>query len=281
MVSAVGVEVSQARDLVVSGITSDLELSFARAFAIINFPTVSEEVSQALTLVTLGIGGTTIEVSQARTLAVVRGRIDNPKLRVWTFSLDGHDFYVLRLGDTETLVYDLTSEQWVDWADLNKEFWRANVGQNWVGGSGLGRTYGSDVIVGDDTYGLLWFLDPEQPYDQNPDYLAPVQETYFDRIVTGQMVLKGRAVLPCYVCFITSDMGAPAYVGAGVTLYTSDDAGKTYDNQGLVTITTGVNEPELSWYSLGQIEAPGRLFKIVDDGAIARIDGLEMNDGGA
>jgi len=128
MVSAVGVEVSQARDLVVSLVSSDLELTFARSLAVINFPTVSIEASQARSLVTLGFGGTTIEISQARTLGVVRGRIGNPKLRVWTFSLDGHDFYVLRLGDTETLVYDLYSEQWVDWANLQKEFWRANNG---------------------------------------------------------------------------------------------------------------------------------------------------------
>ena len=278
MVSAVGVEVSQARDLVVSLVTSDMELTFARSLAVINFPTVSIEASQARSLVTLGFGGTTIEVSQARTLAVVRGRIGNPKLRVWTFSLDGHDFYVLRLGDTETLVYDLYSEQWVDWANFQKEFWRANNGQNWAGAAKLAYTYGSDVVVGDDTYGLLWFLDPEQPYDQDPDYLAPVQEQYFERTTMGQVAIRGREVMPCYACWITSDMGDPAYVGAGVTLYTSDDAGKTFDNHGLVTVTPGENSPELSWYSLGQISAPGRLFKIVDDGAIARIDGLQMND---
>jgi hypothetical protein len=278
MVSAVGVEVSQARDLVVSLVSSDLEVSFARSFAVINFPTASMELSQARSLVTLGIGGTTIEISQARTLGVVRGRIGNPKLRVWTFSLDGHDFYVLRLGDTETLVYDLYSEQWVDWANFQKEFWRANNGQNWEGASKLAYTYGSNVVVGDDTYGLLWFLDPEQPYDQDPDYLAPTQEQYFDRITMGQVPIRGREVMPCYACWITTDMGDPAYVGAGVTLYTSDDAGKTFDSHGLVTVTPGENSPELSWYSLGQIQAPGRLFKIVDDGAIVRIDGLQMND---
>jgi len=94
----------------------------------------------------------------------------------------------------------------------------------------------------------------------------------------GQVAIRGREVMPCYACWITSDMGDPAYVGAGVTLYTSDDAGKTFDSHGLVTVTPGENSPELSWYSLGQISAPGRLFKIVDDGAIARIDGLQMND---
>jgi hypothetical protein len=63
-----------------------------------------------------------------------------------------------------------------------------------------------------------------------------------------------------------------------LTLYTSDDAGKTYDDHGLVTVEAGNFDAEISWYSLGQMTAPGRLFKIVDNGAVARIDGLEMND---
>jgi 2-methylcitrate dehydratase PrpD len=45
-----------------------------------------------------------------------------------------------------------------------------------------------------------------------------------------------------------------------------------------VTVTAGEFTPELSWYSLGQIGAPGRLFKIVDDGAVARIDGAPLNE---
>jgi hypothetical protein len=73
-------------------------------------------------------------------------------------------------------------------------------------------------------------------------------------------------------------MGEPAYPGAAVRLEISDDAGATFDDMGSVGITDSANYPELAWYSLGQIEAPGRLFKITDDGAIARIDGLEMND---
>jgi hypothetical protein len=73
-------------------------------------------------------------------------------------------------------------------------------------------------------------------------------------------------------------MGDPAYTDAGVMLEISDDAGVTFDDMGTVTVTAGDTSPELSWYSLGQITAPGRLFRITDDGAIARIDGMEMND---
>lgn len=219
-----------------------------------------------------------VDVTEGQVLVAARGRLANPRLRAWTFTLDAHDFYVLRLGDTLTLVYDLYSEQWVDWADFEKLFWRASVGMNWLGAAGLAPQYGSDILVGDDTFGLLWFLDPDQPHDDHPDYLNPQQELYFERVVMGQVPIRGREVLPCYAAWLTTDMGLPAYVGAGVTLEISDDAGATFDDMGTVTVTTGEKSPELSWYSLGQIGAPGRLFKITDDGAIARIDGLEMND---
>jgi hypothetical protein len=220
----------------------------------------------------------TVAVAQAGILAAVRGRVANPVLRAWTFSLDGHDYYVLRLGDTSTLVYDCYSQQWVDWSDFQSLTWRAQCGMNWIGAQGLATGYGSDVVAGDDIYGLLWFLDPEQSFDDNPRQASTVQQLFFERIVMGQVPIRGREVLPCYAVWLTTDMGDPAYEGAGVTLSSSDDAGVTYDDHGIVTVTAGENSPELSWYSLGQIEAPGRLFKIFDDGAITRLDGMEMND---
>lgn len=244
---------------------------------IINFPAEYVRTTGLLTRATVAFSAKT-RLTGVRVRAVVRGRIGSPRLRAWTFTLDGHDFYVLRLGDTLTLVYDVYSQQWMDWADLNKTYWRPNLGINWTGGDGLAPTYGSNVVAGDDTFGLIWFLDPEQPYDEHPDYLNPVQELYFDRITQGQVPLRGREVMPCYVAWLTTNNGDPAYIGAGVTLSTSDDGGTTYDDHGTITVTLGETSPELSWYSLGQIGAPGRLFKITDDGAIARIDSLEMND---
>lgn len=245
-----------------------------------NFPTFSVRLSGAVVPVAAA-HSSPMKVSGTNVLVAAKGRTADPHLRAWTFTLDGHDFYVLRLGDKETLIYDTTTQQWVEWGDLNSPFWRPNVGQNWVGGSRLGLNYGSDIIAGDDTFGLLWVLNPEQPYDDHPDELSPDREVYFDRAVTGQISIRGRTTTPVYAAFITSDMGNPAYEGAGVTLYISDDAGKTYEDMGLVTVTQDYGEPELSWYSLGQMEAPGRLFKIVDDGAITRIDGLEIDVDGA
>lgn len=274
------IRVTQARAFsAFTGETPELRVSQARAMAAINFPTVSIRASQARAFVADAGVTPQMRVSQARVMVAIRGRPQNTRIRDWTFSLDGHDFYVLRLGDDETLIYDATTEQWVDWADRDLPFWRANVGMTWQGAASLASNYGSSVVVGDDNYGLLWLLDPEQPYDENPDYLAAEQEIYFERIVMGQMVIRGRTAIPNYTAFLTADMGAPAYPGAGVTLYTSDDGGVTFDSHDLVTVTLDEADPELSWYSLGQAEAPGRLFKIVDDGAIARVDSLEIDVG--
>jgi hypothetical protein len=255
----------------------NLDLTSFLVRTVVNYPSEDVWVTGIRTRAVVSYPTNTI-LTGIRVRAVVRGRIASPRLRAWTFTLDGHDFYVLRLGDTLTLVYDVYSEQWMEWADLDKSYWRPNLGINWTGGDGLAPVYGSNVLVGDDTFGLLWFLDPEQPYDEHPDELNPVQEIYFDRIVMGQMMVKGRETMPVYAAWLTTDMGAPAYTGAGVTLEISDDAGVSFFDCGTIEVTLDTNSPELSWYSLGLITAPGRLFKITDDGAITRIDSLVVND---
>lgn len=293
------IRVTQSEVLAETTPSIDIRATQAELLAAINFPTAQVRVTQSDVLASIKFPADALRVTQAEgmvyaqpalsirvtqteVLAYVRGRIQNPRLRAWTFSLDGHDFYVLRLGMDLTLVYDLYSEQWVDWDAFNETYWPVNLGINWIGGTEIldstKQSYGSNVLIGDDTYGLLWFLNPEQPYDQHPEVANAVQEIFFERVLQGQVVQTGRGVQPCYVVWLTTNMGTPGYVGAGVKLEISDDAGKTYDDMGTVTVTTGVNDPELSWYSLGQVEAPGRLFRITDDGAVARIDNMEMND---
>lgn len=284
-----------------AGSGSNLRLTAFDALVVVNFPTAGIRTTVAPALVaatntnsmpvrTSGAfalvaarNGEDLRVSQLQALVAVRGRVENPKLRAWTFTLDGHDFYVLRLGLGATLVYDDYSEQWMDWDAFEQDFWPVSMGFNWVGGLTIlddqDQSYGSNVLIGDDSLGLLWFLDPNQPFDESFDGpLDPEPEKYFPRVLQGQVPLVGRDVLPCYVAWLTTDMGDPAYDGAAVTLEISDDAGKTYDDMGSVEINLGTDKPELAWYSLGQIEAPGRLFRITDDGAVARIDGMEMND---
>lgn len=282
MVAAVGTRVTEADVLVAARVsTPDLRLTAADVLVALNFPTPAERTTWAAGLVTVK-HSMPLRVTEAAVLVAVKGRTSNPKLRAWTFTLDGHDVYVLRLGTKGTLMYDVYSEQWMDWDAFGEIYWPVNIGFNWVDGQGVtdteGNTFGSNVLVGDDSFPLLYFLDPNQPYDENPEVSDPEQEVFFERVIQGQFALTGRQVEPCYAVWLTTDMGAPAYVGAGVQLEISDDGGKTYDDMGTVTVTTDVNTPEVAWYSLGQIQAPGRLFRITDDGAVARIDNMEMND---
>jgi len=219
-----------------------------------------------------------VSVTQAMALVAIKGRTASPNLRAWTFSLDGHDYYVLRLGDKGTLIYDTYSEQWYDWRSSELPFWRPNIGMNWVGAQNLGETYGSNVILGDDTFGLLWVLDPTQGYDEHPDYSRD-ENQYFERVVMGQVPMRGRDFVPCDSVILTASMGAPSFTGATVLLETSDDAGKTFQAQEALEVVEADYSQLLFWGSLGQMGSPGRLFKFTDYGAVARIDGMELNDG--
>lgn len=276
MVAAVGaLDSGLAIRAVMAG--ADVRLSDFSVRTVFNYPSDAGQVSAAMVRV-LEESSNHARVSQLVVRAIVRGHVENPRIRAWTFTLDGHDYYVLRLGDSLTVVYDTYSEQWMDWQDFTHPYWRPSIGTVWNGAAALAAIYGSSVVAGDDTWGLLWFLNPDQPYDDHPDDEHPDQQLYFERITMGQVPMRGRENLPCYAAWLTTDMGDPAYDGAGVRLEISDDGGVTFDDMGTQEITAGANYPELLWTSLGQIEAPGRLFKLTDDGAITRIDGLEMND---
>lgn len=112
MVATVATQVAQARALGVgSNVALGTKISQARTLAVYNFPTAATKISQAASkgVVTLNVN---TKVSQARVLAVVRGRVYNPKLRAWSFNLDGHQFYVLRLAEEKTLIYDMNTQQW-------------------------------------------------------------------------------------------------------------------------------------------------------------------------
>ncbi|MBA3831664.1 MAG: hypothetical protein H0X34_07185 [Chthoniobacterales bacterium] len=277
------VQVTQGRVYMTGSVRAgDTEISQGRIYTQINYPADFARAAQAR-IIADAKKEVIPEISQSRVYAHVKGRVADPKLRVWTFTLDGHDFFVLRLGDGETLLYDIYSEQWVEWDSQGSGAWRPNIGMTWIGAAALADTLGSSVVAGDDTFGLLWFLDPEQPYDDAPNPGRSVQQIEFERIVTGQVFASGRQYLPCYAIFldgdnygITVDDFTPL-----ITLEYSDDQGRTFvsaESLGLETDIT-VNNP-YTWNSLGQISSPGRMFRVRDNGVLTRIDSMEMNDNG-
>lgn len=247
------------------------------ALSVINYP--AEEVRSTAYQIntTFRRMSQELRATGLQMLSLVRGRTYNPKLRAWTFTLDGHDFYVLRLGDEKTLVYDLTTGQWSWWTSGGLPFWRPSVGMNWPAPGSIPEHYGSNVVCGDDTFGHLWILSPEQGYDDSP--YDEDDAVRFPRVATTQLITRQRQFLPVYEVYLTGSFGEPVEDGDAVTLNYSDDLGNTFVSAGALAVGAGDFTQEFAWRSLGMIQPSGRLFQIVDYGAFARIDGLDGNVG--
>lgn len=203
------------------------------------------------------------------------GVTDNDvNLRCWTYSLDGHDYYVLRVGQSTTLVYDLTTGSWSEWRSPGRFNWRAHVGCNWVGMSAttLNRGWGSDVVAGDDASGVLWILNPAVGRDDR----STTGSDYITRVVIGGIQMTSRDSIPCNAVELDVALGHASQPLAAFTLETSDDFGHSWDNQGTVTIDTTDFTQVCEWRSLGNISYPGRIFRFTDNGATVRFSGADM-----
>lgn len=252
----------------------DLRVSSTEVRVVYNIPVVTQMVSSA-SLRAVAEPAPNVNVTGVLLRAIIRGEIENPRLRAWSYTLDGHDFFVLKLGtENKTLIYDLATGEWSEWATGSDTRWRASIGLNWRSANLIPANYGSNVIVGDDSYGALWVLDADYGLDE---HLLDGDPIPFEREATGQIPVKGRLGTPCFSVYLSGSTGEPAYSGAKVSLSYSDDRGQTFVDAGSIVIDTDFTQ-ELSWRSLGQIRAPGRLFKISDDGALARIDSLDVNN---
>lgn len=209
-------------------------------------------------------GTPTMASSQAVMLVAYRtGPIENLKSRAWSFTLDGHTFYALTLGEQGTFVYDMITEQWAQWQTAGLPGWNVENGTAWK----------TKIIGADQANPVIWEVDPSSFLD---DDFKPIT-----RIATGGIPLRLRTFAANYSFRIVASLGksdvpltAPATVPT-VTLEYSDDQGKTYVDAGSITLETDNFVQELQWLSLGVMQAPQRVFRVTDVGAIVRIDGAD------
>jgi len=277
VVASTSVETSQF-DVTTLMAGGDQQVSQFDNLTIFNFPSEFVEASQYDVVLAEASPSAPMSVSQMDVILILRGRRDNPRVRTWTFTLDGHDFYVLRLGNDETLVYDTLSEQWYNWGTGNEKWWRAESGVNWIGGNAFANQYGSNIAVGDDTNGALYFLDPNSDVDDSPSD-GPLSPQVFKRQISGQVIMKGYASVPCYGVELLGSIGELSDSdNVTVTLESSDDRGLTYNNHGSIDIVNAEYDLRYNWRSLGSMTVPGRVFRITDYGALRRIDSLTWQD---
>lgn len=198
-------------------------------------------------------------------------------VNAWGFSLDGHDFYVIKLGTSGTIVYDLSTGQWCEWASPSAANLRLETGMNWLG---MGATSLSEdgsartkIVAGDDTLGVLWTLDPDIGYDEHVTTLVPQA---FQRVAVGGIPMRLRETTKVGGAYLTCNVGDPQLSGAEISLETSDDYGQTFQAHGTITTTVDDFTQEIAWRSIGLIKAPGRIFRIIDNGASVRLDSLDL-----
>lgn len=264
---------------IVTTITGNINVAEYDLTAVYNFPSERVDVGQ----LDAGIVGqieSGVEMSQFDVIAIVRGSIFNPRLRAWWFELDDHEIWVLNLGAGKTLAFDLSTDKWAWWSNPEADHWRATIGTNWTASGRIAYDYGSDVVAGDDSTGILWILDPQKAVDDpfRQEEREAGLTLPFPRVATGQVLARGRNFIPCYEVYLVCDSGAPAFTGAAITLSYSDDGGRSYVSAGAIVAEEGNFQQEFAWRSLGQIGAPGRMFRLEDNGALRQIDELSIAD---
>jgi hypothetical protein len=247
------------------------------AVAVYNIPAEEVHATAALAQIPYRRSSQEERVTAQRIMAVVRGRTSSPRLAAWGFTLDGHDFYVLKLGTNgKTLVYDLSTKEWSWWTTGDSNSLRSLTGMNWSGAGPIPQNYGSNVIVGDDSVGVLWVMDPLKDDD---DSISDGPARPYPRVATAQLPVRGRTGVPVFSVFLTASLGAPTLSAGPVSLEYSDDQGHSYVTADIPQeVKVGDYTQGLAWMSLGQARAPGRIFRITDDGALARVDSLDVNE---
>ena len=233
----------------------------------------------------VGDNSMTITATEAAYQVVVLESSADPKVLVWTFTYDSHEFYVLELPN-ETLVYDTHSETWAVWGSSNSTVWKALYGIDWIADTGdILATFDDgqnalNAVVGDNTNGALYFLHPEQSMDDDNDGL---DQTQFKRVLYGQIPHRGKDRKSVSAVILEGSVGQLSTTPDDLTvaLEYSDDKGINFNTTGAITTTSGDVDQWLEWRSLGSLRAPGRLFRITDYGALTRIDGLDLHEDGS
>lgn len=217
-------------------------------------------------LVTYSTGILTAPRESTEAAAVVYGtdRPTAPRSRAWTFTMDGHVFYVLDLAEEGTFLYDQVTGQWCEFATESFNGWNMRNGVVWTDG---------DRIVGGDTTGpTVWELAPGAMED---DVFRDVVHT-----VTGGVPTRSRtfhAVEALRISGSLGDIEQPADVPqTTLTMRFSDDNGKTWSDDYVQIVKQGDYGAEIAFRSLGSFMAPGRIFEISDAGGILRIDGADV-----
>lgn len=265
MTTAIGSRSSQVAALLVVPNVKNLGLAVSQASGVVVYAPPSTRLarlSEAWASVPYEIGIFTLpRVSQAAAVVVyATGTPDIRRTRAWAFSLDGHQFYVLNLGQEGTFVYDTTTAQWAQFDTDGFGQWNMLNGTMWE----QGRVVGGDAVTPQ-----VWELVPGAVLDEGWRDI--------DHVVTGGVQLRSRVFVSCDALRIAASVGKIDEVnGATLSMRYSDDQGNTWSDYSEIVLTEGSFSAELAFRSLGSFASPGRIFELSDVGGLIRIDGADI-----
>jgi hypothetical protein len=183
--------------------------------------------------------------------------------RAWSFSLDGHVFYVLSAVRGASLVYDTTTGQWLQWVTGGRAYWNMFSGITWRG----------RVLAADASSPSIWELDPATTKDEGS---LPIERT-----VTGFQPIRGRESAPQGSLRITAHREGPLDpAGVAITMRFSDDGGATWSQPREVTMLPTDYSKRIEYRSLGRLRAPGRIWEFTDAGGLVSIEGADTDIAG-
>ena len=237
LVSQLSLHVAYSANLATKYV-KDSELALLVPYAVLSM--TSPYASQVALTVVYGIGTST-----------------NSRTRAWTYTLDGHTFYVLDLGVEGTFLYDTSTKQWCEFRTEGYTGWNMHVGTIW----GEGRISGGDALSGQ-----VWELKPDLVIDEGFRDLV--------HVATGNLMTRNRvfkAVEHFTLMTSAADLPQPSG-GVSMSLRWSDDLGDTWSASYPLTVDPTDNAQDATWRSIGSFKSPGRIFEVTDIGGRITID---------
>lgn len=184
---------------------------------------------------------------------------DPNSISAWSYAWNGHLFYVLHL-ESETLVYDVATQQWPEAGSYGLPRWRAR----------MGVQVGREIIAGDDVNGQIWVLQDGVYADGNDE---------LERVFTAQITEPGFIDMLALDC---SCGEAPANANPGVIeIRTSRDGGRTFTDWRQRSLgEQGQYRKRIGFNRVGMVDRANLLvqFRVTDPRA-SRVSNLRLNEG--
>lgn len=182
----------------------------------------------------------------------------------FSFEYEGHKFFCIRL-DTETLAYDVATQEWCEFASFGRPNWRARCA---IAVEGV-------PLFGDSVGGTVWGMSDKAFTDGG---------VILQRLFTAfQPVTDGS--FPLDVIHLDADFGAtPVLAGQGsdplVELRSSRDGGRTWSDWRQANLgKQGQYRARAMWRRFGSFDAPGAIFEIrVTDPVRLRVSAVRANE---